>query len=686
MRTQSLLFLAVILVTLPSSAAAAQPISTRTLLEQMTDLHTLSEYPQPPFTCRQFSSYDRKSKSPQQDWFANYDRGHFLRTEQADGRTEHVLMDAAGPGAVVRIWSANPQGTLRIYLDGESTPRLVAPLQDLLGGNVDHIPQPIAGQRSRGWNCYLPIPYAEHCKITCDEGDFYYHVNYRTYSPDTPVTSFTTAQLTELSAEIARVAGHLAQTTDTEPAAQSWLAEQPTPKLEAAVQQEFGPQTSFQLHEFTLAPSQHAELSDLAATTPAAIVALRCRVDAATLDRALRTLLFTAEFDDEQTITCPLGDFFGTAPDINPYGSVPLGITRAGVLYSRWIMPFRNSACFRIENLSDETVTLQLGVATVPYEWTARSMHFNAQWRVAYDVPTRPFIDWNYVDIDGRGVFVGAAFHLTNPVKIWWGEGDEKIYIDNEDFPSHFGTGTEDYFGYAWCSPEKFTHAYHNQPRCDGPGNYGHTSINRWHILDRIPFTEHFKFDMEIWHWIDNIKLPQISATTYWYARPDTTSNRQRLDTDLLKLINLPPYVAHRVADALEAEELPILAVSRGHASPQDITACSNETHLWWRGAGPGDSLQLSFPVPSAGRYHVFFRGVVAPDYGVIQLLINDQPAGEPIDLYNDIVTASREIPLGEFNLPVGPNRLTIKIVGTNPDASHKYMTGCDYLRLAPVK
>jgi len=38
------------------------------------------------------------------------------------GRKEHVMMDIAGPGAIVRIWSANPAGTLRIYLDGAATP------------------------------------------------------------------------------------------------------------------------------------------------------------------------------------------------------------------------------------------------------------------------------------------------------------------------------------------------------------------------------------------------------------------------------------------------------------------------------------------------------------------------------------------------------------------------------------
>src|SRR5262245_18735577 len=120
---------------------------------------------------------------------------------------------------------------------------------------------------------------------------------------------------------------------------------------------------------------------------------------------------------------------------------------------------------------------------------------------------TRPFHDYNFVDVAGKGVFVGDSLHVVNPVKGWWGEGDEKIYIDGETFPSHFGTGTEDYYGYACCSPDKFYHPYHNQPRCDGPGNFGNTSVNRWHILDTIPFENHLRFDMEAWHWAEKVAV-----------------------------------------------------------------------------------------------------------------------------------------------------------------------------------
>jgi hypothetical protein len=145
-------------------------------------------------------------------------------------------------------------------------------------------------------------------------------------------------------------------------------------------------------------------------------------------------------------------------------------------------------------------------------------MHFHAKWRTE-TMKTRPFRDWTYCDIKGKGVFVGDMLSIFNPKTAWWGEGDEKIYVDGEKFPSWFGTGTEDYYGYAWSDPKPFQHAYHNQTRCDGPVTKGHTSVNRFHILDAIPFEKSFKFDMEVWHWIPDINVT-YAATSYWYARP----------------------------------------------------------------------------------------------------------------------------------------------------------------------
>ena len=46
---------------------------------------------------------------------ANNDRSFFLRSEQIDGRHESVMLDAQGPGCVVRFWvtSGNPKGNIR---------------------------------------------------------------------------------------------------------------------------------------------------------------------------------------------------------------------------------------------------------------------------------------------------------------------------------------------------------------------------------------------------------------------------------------------------------------------------------------------------------------------------------------------------------------------------------------------
>lgn len=642
------------------SGCAGRVVTTRSLLSEMTDLGRMAEYPEPAYTCRQFSSYDRKSVSPEDDegWFANRDAGQFLRTEERGDRTEHVMMDAAGPGAIVRIWSANPKGVLRIYLDGSATPAVEAPMADVLGGKLPGIPGPIAGQRGRGWNSYFPIPYAEHCKVTTDQGGSYYHINYRTYTgPWTKVVSYRPGDLETLADEVAAVAARLASP-------RTGGGETPGPDDAMVLEPgaEFG--------------------GPLADGAGRAIVGLRARVWADDVDAALRSLVLTIETDGQRTVACPLGDFFGAAPGVNPYESLPMGVTDDGEMWSHWVMPYRDSATVRVRNTGDRTVRLWLRHTTQPYQWTNRSMHFHAGWKTEIDAPTMPKRDWNYATIRGRGVFAGASFSIANPVRNWWGEGDEKIYVDGEEFPSHFGTGTEDYYGYAWCCNERFAHAYHNQPRCDGPGNYGHTSVNRWHILDRIPFERDFRFDMELWHWHTKTNVT-MSVVSYWYARPGATSDHGPIRSEDLRLVTLPAYEPSRVAGAIEGESLRIIEQT-GTPAPQEIVGCSGDRHLWWREAEVGDRLVLAFDAPSAGRYRVLARFVKAVDYGLIRMSVNGESAGGPVDFYNNGIALSKEMDLGTFTLSAGENRLAAEIVGANEKAVKKYMFGLDYLRLEP--
>ena len=114
----------------------------------------------------------------------------------------------------------------------------------------------------------------------------------------------------------------------------------------------------------------------------------------------------------------------------------------------------------------------------------------------------------------------------------WWGEGDEKFFVDGEKTPSTFGTGTEDYFGYAWGTPTAYDSALQAQPRNGasdeigkvvdraGPGNIGHITMVRWQIPDNIPFHSSFEAVIEKYH--PNI-WPLLNAyTASWYQTPGT--------------------------------------------------------------------------------------------------------------------------------------------------------------------
>ena len=109
-------------------AQTSGPLTLEGLLTEMTDRSAVARFPSPAYTCKQFSSYDPASTSSDNraTWFANGDQGHYLRVEQVGDRKEYVMAEMAGPGAIVRVWSPDPKGTLRVYLDGAKAPVIEA--------------------------------------------------------------------------------------------------------------------------------------------------------------------------------------------------------------------------------------------------------------------------------------------------------------------------------------------------------------------------------------------------------------------------------------------------------------------------------------------------------------------------------------------------------------------------------
>jgi len=481
------------------------------LLQEMVDVGSIARWPQTEFTCKQASSYDRRKIAPDKPgWFANHDYTEYIRTEENEGRKEQVMLDADGPGALVRFWltvGGEKGGVLRIYLDGDAIPALTFRAYDLLAGDLKigaPLAQPHPGYSPHGGGntLYLPIPYAKHCKVTWEEksnGARYYQINYRTYAPGTAVKTFVPNQVESLRGSLDDISR----------------------KLESPSRFSSGKVSS--LNE-VLAAGVESSL-DLPAGSDA-VRALELRLetgDSKEAERVLRSTIVQFEFDGEVTAWCPATDFFGSGVGINELHSWYRSVGTDGTMRCRWVMPYARSGRITLINAGAQPVKASLHATTSPWNWDDRSMHFHATWHFESGLKTPPPRDWNFIRITGRGVYAGDSLAIFNPVATWYGEGDEKIWIDGESFPSHMGTGTEDYYGYSYAPKPVFQTPFNNLVRIDEPMTQGHNVMSRTRQLDGIPFRQSLQFDMELISWKPTTLT--YAATTYWYAFPGATSN-----------------------------------------------------------------------------------------------------------------------------------------------------------------
>lgn len=182
---------------------------------------------------------------------------------------------------------------------------------------------------------------------------------------------------------------------------------------------------------------------------------------------AYRFLLLDISFDGERSVLTPLGDFFGSSPGVNPYENMFFTVDEGGKMTSRLLMPFKRSMRMSLTNAGKSPYTVEMKLHVGEHAFTDRGYYLRAQWG-SLTRETWPFFDTNFLKTAGEGKVVGTVYESANPVLIWWGEGDQKIFIDGESFPSTFGTGTEDDYGYAYGNNRPFTRPYHAQTRVDG--------------------------------------------------------------------------------------------------------------------------------------------------------------------------------------------------------------------------
>ena len=204
--------------------------------------------------------------------------------------------------------------------------------------------------------------------------------------------------------------------------------------------------------------------------------------------------------------------------------SLPVIVEDADSYNCFWNMPFRKSARVEIVNQSDKSLNLLY----YNIDWIKKQRlpkdtpYFHAQYRQEY--PAEKGKDYLILDTKGKGHYVGTVLSVRTRSPAWFGEGDEKIYIDGEAKASIWGTGTEDYFLSAW-GLKKTSTPYFGVPYFDQWGIVGsHTCAYRWHLNDPLVFNTGIKVTIEHFGWISPDENPDFKSTS-WNEREDDYSS-----------------------------------------------------------------------------------------------------------------------------------------------------------------
>jgi hypothetical protein len=129
---------------------------------------------------------------------------------------------------------------------------------------------------------------------------------------------------------------------------------------------------------------------------------------------------------------------------------------------------------------------------------------------------------------------VGTFMSWQQNTAGWWGEGEIKMYLDGDkEWPTICGTGTEDYFGGAWCFDENnYSAPYFGFQQVAGKsGQTGaRMTLYRFHMQDPVFFKKDLRITMQALGWRDHnwkeLGLPNpryhalqddLASVAYWY-------------------------------------------------------------------------------------------------------------------------------------------------------------------------
>ena len=200
-----------------------------------------------------------------------------------------------------------------------------------------------------------------------------------------------------------------------------------------------------------------------------------------------------------------------------------------------WPMPFRKHCRITLTNRSRKESKASYYMISGSYEPVEPdALSFHATYRQSYPVPA----DGVYTILDGvrgAGHYAGTAlFAGIGGSNGCWVEGETKMYLDGEEYPSLNYTGTEDYFcgsyAFGYDKPEVGRYTQYSGLYAGMFAVFGDNTLHynyqprfmmyRWHVQDPVFFDESIRVTLQNIHYTPYGARPRrddYASTAYWY-------------------------------------------------------------------------------------------------------------------------------------------------------------------------
>lgn len=416
-----------------------------------------------------------------------------------------------------------------------------------------------------------------------------------------------------------------------------------------------------------------------------------------------RTLVLRIYWDGSTTasVETPVGDFFAAGHGMKAnVSSLPIEVTSYGrALNSYWKMPFAKKAKLTMTNEA------RRGDATCYFyiDWQKLerlppdSLYFHARYNQEW--PVKPFTPYTVLAVEGDGQYVGTVMSLHSSMGSWFGESDDRFYIDGEEEPRLVGTGFEDYFTDAW-NLRLFSNLHAGVTIREPHGEDARHTCYRWHIQDPITFKKSLKVEIERRSFVsvqdpetreitsrDFVYRPDFcSSVAFWYQRTIATPSKPfpSLRERLLPEIWVVP---REMAEPEVARGKSALKGSPG-LKPESRKNKMGWTHFARRifymyNDKVGSCLEIPFTVREEGRYAISVFQILFREYGIWKLTLVgpgiEEVLAERLDFWNPymarkeytpengIYGTNHEVKVGIRDLKPGEYTFRFECVGTHP-------------------